>query len=350
MIKFSKLWGLVFLIFSVHGLIPAQKQTSKPGPKNQTSVAPPNDSTIFKNAINGIVLIETVCFDLSVRQGSGFIIDDDLIVTNKHVVSCGTAVIITLLISHEKFVVENVYHHPDHDLALLKIPNLHGNGNSLKFAPPNSIKVGNPVYVIGNPRGIEGFYSKGNIQRINSDFFWFDAPLDHGSSGSPVLNRHGEVIGVETRGIVLNEITFGGAVNASLVNDLKKLVQSGLVADYIEQKRLENNYHPAIDKILTPPEAPVSKKCSITESLNGKAISLTRPTKPGAARTVNASGRVDVRVLISENGDVIEAQSISGHALLRQAGEEAAKLAKFPPNLCGEKNARTEGIITYYFR
>ncbi|HRH46854.1 MAG TPA: serine protease, partial [Pyrinomonadaceae bacterium] len=190
MIKFSKLLGLVFLIFSFSIFIPAQKKTAKN--KNQSET--PSDASIFKKAINGIVKVETVCDDRTMSQGSGFIIDDDLIVTNKHVVECGRVTIVKLLISEERYVVDHVYFHPEQDLAILKTAKLHGKDNSLKFAPPNSVKVGNPVYVIGNPQGIEGFYSKGNIQRLSNGFIYFDAPLDHGSSGSPVLDQFGRVV------------------------------------------------------------------------------------------------------------------------------------------------------------
>lgn len=344
MIKISKLLGMLFLIFSLQILVPAQKKTPNPRPKNL-----PNDSAIFKNTINSIVLIETVCFDLSIHQATGFIIDDDLVVTNKHAANCGIALVVTDLVSRKKFVVENIYHHPKLDLAILKIPDLHGKENTLKFAAPNSAKVGNPVYVIGNPRGIEGFYSKGNIQKINSDYIWFDAPLDHGSSGSPVLDRYGKVIGVETLGNVINGITFGGAVDVSNVTELKLWVNQGIIVDYIELKKLEKPYQPELEKIMPKPATPVIKKCSVNESLNNKAIFLPRPKKTGPAITVQASGRVDVSVIISENGEVIEAQAENGHPFLRESAAEAAKQAKFPPNMCGEKNAQTQGIITYFF-
>lgn len=83
--------------------------------------------------------------------------------------------------------------------------------------------------------------------------------------------------------------------------------------------------------------------------LNGKAISLPKPIYPSAARTVKASGDVVVRVLVDEDGSVINAQAISGHVLLRPAAVAAARQAKFTPTKLAGKPVKVTGIINYTF-
>jgi TonB family protein len=83
--------------------------------------------------------------------------------------------------------------------------------------------------------------------------------------------------------------------------------------------------------------------------INGKAISLPKPSYPLEAKTVKASGTVSVKVLIDEEGNVIEAKGENGHPSLREAAEKSALQAKFTPTLINGKKVRVTGIITYNF-
>jgi TonB family protein len=83
--------------------------------------------------------------------------------------------------------------------------------------------------------------------------------------------------------------------------------------------------------------------------LNGKATSLPKPSYPSAAVAVNASGAVNVQVTVDENGDVISASAVSGHPLLRQACEQAARTAKFAPTLLQGQLVKITGVIVYNF-
>lgn len=83
--------------------------------------------------------------------------------------------------------------------------------------------------------------------------------------------------------------------------------------------------------------------------LNGKAISLPQPEYPPTAKRVNASGSVNVQVVVDEKGDVISARAISGHPLLRAASESAARKAKFSPTKLNGKPVKVTGIVTYKF-
>lgn len=94
---------------------------------------------------------------------------------------------------------------------------------------------------------------------------------------------------------------------------------------------------------------PPPKKLS-SGVINGNAVNLTTPTYPAAASSVRASGSVNIQVTIDENGNVISAQAVSGHPLLRQASEEAARNSKFKPTLISGKPVQTTGIIVYNFQ
>jgi len=83
--------------------------------------------------------------------------------------------------------------------------------------------------------------------------------------------------------------------------------------------------------------------------LNGKAISLPAPPYPAAARAVKASGAVNVQVTIDEQGNIVSAAAVSGHPLLRQAAEQAAREAKFAPTQLQGVPVSVTGIIVYNF-
>lgn len=84
-------------------------------------------------------------------------------------------------------------------------------------------------------------------------------------------------------------------------------------------------------------------------ALNGRAISLPVPAYPPIARAAHATGTVEVRVLIDEQGVVVSAASISGHPLLQAAAVAAARHASFAPTLVDNKPVKVAGVIKYTF-
>ena len=83
--------------------------------------------------------------------------------------------------------------------------------------------------------------------------------------------------------------------------------------------------------------------------INGVAISLPKPEYPAAAQAVKASGSVNVQGLIDEQGNVIKAEAVSGHPLLRQAAEQAGRMAKFKPTTLKGEPVKVSGVIIYNF-
>ena len=82
--------------------------------------------------------------------------------------------------------------------------------------------------------------------------------------------------------------------------------------------------------------------------INGKAVNLVKPDYPPAAKSVGASGQVQVQVTINEEGNVISAIA-NGHPLLTKVSEDAALASKFSPTLLSGKPVKVSGIIVYNF-
>jgi TonB family protein len=83
--------------------------------------------------------------------------------------------------------------------------------------------------------------------------------------------------------------------------------------------------------------------------LNGKALSLPKPTYPAAARNTGASGKVVVEVTIDEQGRIIEAHAVSGHPFLQPAAVQAARQARFSPARLSGEPVKIKGTINYVF-
>jgi len=83
--------------------------------------------------------------------------------------------------------------------------------------------------------------------------------------------------------------------------------------------------------------------------VNGKARNLVLPVYPNGARAARASGQVAVAVTIDEEGNVINANAVSGHTLLRAAAEDAARASKFNPTLLEGVPVKVTGTIIYNF-
>ncbi len=97
------------------------------------------------------------------------------------------------------------------------------------------------------------------------------------------------------------------------------------------------------------PEEPKKPIIVSGNVVNGKATFLPKPPYPQTARAVGASGAVNVQVMIDETGNVVSAKAISGHPLLRDAAERAARSAKFSPTYLTDRAVRVSGLIVYNF-
>jgi TonB family protein len=84
-------------------------------------------------------------------------------------------------------------------------------------------------------------------------------------------------------------------------------------------------------------------------TLDGKAVSKPAPVYPPAARAAGITGTVVVRVLVDESGRVTTAEATNGPEPLREAAEDAARMARFSPTLLSGAPVRVAGEVTYNF-
>jgi S1-C subfamily serine protease len=140
--------------------------------------------------------------------GSGFFIDKNVVATNYHVIEGAASGYVKPIGKDSKYkIIGTLGIDYRKDLAMLSVE---GNLAPLRLNTSGDTKVGDPVYVIGNPQGLEGTFSQGivsGIRKLGNDYILqITAPISPGSSGGPVLNERGEAIGVATA-------TFKGGQN-----------------------------------------------------------------------------------------------------------------------------------------
>lgn len=131
-------------------------------------------------------------------QGSGFFIDDNgLAVSNYHVFK-GTGVgmeLIKLPSNDLAYKVTEVITKNEHEDFILFRVNCE-NTNYIPIAAEKP-KVGEKVYAIGSPRGLENTFSSGEVSQWRADnLMQINALIDHGSSGGALINEYGEVVGI----------------------------------------------------------------------------------------------------------------------------------------------------------
>ncbi len=135
--------------------------------------------------------------------GSGFFVQSNLIATNYHVIEGAAKGTAKLVGKYTTYNIEGVTATDrDNDLALLKVT---ASGiKPLPLGDSGTVRIGETVYVAGNPKGLEGTFSDGIISSRRDEYtkerLQMTAPISPGSSGGPVLNRKGEVIGVSFAG------------------------------------------------------------------------------------------------------------------------------------------------------
>ncbi len=109
---------------------------------------------------------------------------------------------------------------------------------------------------------------------------------------------------------------------------------------------------PKPDPIVAEPEVEKPKPSLVRRSegvLKGNSITQIKPDYPPLARNNGIVGEVQVDILIGEDGNVISAKVISGHALLQQAALKAAKQWKFNATLLNGLPVKVQGVLTFRF-
>jgi S1-C subfamily serine protease len=232
------------------GEFPANNWLSHPDRVEITEAAPgdtldseeQNNISVYKRNIPSVVNVtsRSMTFDFfyglvpQEGQGSGFIIDKDgHILTNYHVIADARQVEVTLH-NRKKFKATVVGTDPPHDLAVIQIkaadlvPAVMGDSRNLQ--------VGQKVYAIGNPFGLAGTMTRGIVSSIRpvrepngatiDEAIQTDAAINPGNSGGPLMNWHGEVIGINT--MILSNVGQNAGIGFAIPINTAKAVLDDL--------------------------------------------------------------------------------------------------------------------------
>ena len=187
----------------------------------------------------GVVMLQAIGYDKSMWSGSGFYIDSNgSIVTNYHVINGAKSIEIVEddgSIYSGKVIV--LGYDDYNDLALIKIDKK--TEFFLKIGDSDNIKLGEEIFAIGSPLGLNNTLSNGIISSIRKDLIQISAPISQGSSGGALINNYGKVIGVTASGYIEGE-NLGFAVPINTFTSMPKNLSYSLenmnnMRSYIEK-------------------------------------------------------------------------------------------------------------------
>lgn len=202
-----------------------------------------NNIEVYHKNIGSVVNITSraVTFDFfyglvpEEGQGSGFIIDrEGHVLTNYHVIAEARKVEVTLH-NRKKYTATIVGTDRSHDLAVVQIkaPDL----QPMTLGDSTHLQVGQKVYAIGNPFGLSGTLTRGIVSSIRQvqepdgmyidDAIQTDAAINPGNSGGPLLNWHGEVIGINT--MIASNVGQSAGIGFAIPINTAKAVLNDLV-------------------------------------------------------------------------------------------------------------------------
>jgi S1-C subfamily serine protease len=174
--------------------------------------------------------------------GSGFVVDArGDIVTNDHVVQGATKIRVSFT-GDASYPAEVVGTDPSSDLAVIRVNAPPAMLHPLSFGDSSSVEVGDSVYAIGNPFGLQRTMTAGIVSATGRDIrapngltipnaIQTDAAINHGNSGGPLLDSLGRVIGVNSQiegGTVDGNVGVGFAIPSSTVRSVAdQLIANG---------------------------------------------------------------------------------------------------------------------------
>jgi putative serine protease PepD len=239
---------------STAGTVKATPASSSSGGTRREVSAPSGSSKaltatqLYKQDSTGVVAIKAVTAE-GEDEGTGVVLNEQgLILTNDHVIKGATSLSVDASGSTKKTTSATlVGEEANQDLALIKVDPAGLELKPLTLASSSSVQVGDTVYAIGTPYGLEETFTKGIVSALSREIaapdgakiagaIQTDAALNPGNSGGPLLDEQGEVIGVnsqiasdaaQTEGSQPGSTGVGFAIASNTVASVVKKIEAG---------------------------------------------------------------------------------------------------------------------------
>ncbi|WP_222918573.1 trypsin-like peptidase domain-containing protein [Natrinema sp. SYSU A 869] len=284
----------------------------------------------YRNTIDSVVLV-TVSGTSGVPGGgggglgSGFVIDDQYIVTNNHVVESASEDGIEIQFSNEEWRAASIVGTDAYsDLAVLRVEDVPDIATGLSFSESEPV-IGQEVLAIGNPLGLDASVSQGIVSGIDRSLpsptgfsipaaIQTDAPINPGNSGGPLVSLEGEVLGVVFAGAGQ---TIGFAISALLANRV--------VPALIEDSTYE---HPYMGVGVQPVGPEIAAEIGLEEA-TGVLVMEVVPNSPadGVLEPGSTSRPASGDVIVAINGEEIPNQNqLSSYLALETSPGETIEL------------------------
>jgi len=251
--------GVAVFLLGPGGRSPSSSTTGAPtapastGKRRDVSSTALSATQIYQRDSTGVVAIKAVTAG-GEDEGTGIVLNEKgLILTNDHVIKGATSITVEASGSSKttrsaKLVGEEA----NQDLALISVDPSGLGLKPLTLASSSSLQVGDAVYAIGNPYGLEETLTRGIVSALGREIaapdgakitgaIQTDAALNPGNSGGPLLNEEGDVIGVNSQ-IASDASTTGGsqpgstgvgfAISSNTVAQAVKKIESGQGVSY----------------------------------------------------------------------------------------------------------------------
>ena len=250
------------------------KMTAKPQvitARGELSDTEKTNIEIFRQASPSVVYITTLSdmVNLWTRDitriprgtGSGFIWDNHgHIITNYHVLE-GASEIRIRLSDQRTFNAVLVGASPHHDIAVLRMPRVSNMPSSLPIGTSHDLQVGQMMYAIGNPFGLDQTLTTGIVSALNRSLYndngsqikgliQTDAAINPGNSGGPLLDSAGRLVGINTA-IYSPSGAYAGIGLAVPVDTVNRIVPQLIAHGKYERPKLGITIDNKLNKLIT---------------------------------------------------------------------------------------------------
>jgi S1-C subfamily serine protease len=304
-----------------------------------------NNINVYRKNIGAVVNItsKVQAFDFfygiysQEGQGSGFVFDKEgHVLTNYHVIADAREIWITLH-NRKKYRATIVGTDKSHDLAVLQIkatelqPMILGDSTNLQ--------VGQKVYAIGNPFGLAGTLTRGIVSSIRQvqepdglvieEAIQTDAAINPGNSGGPLLNWHGEVIGINT--MIASSVGQSAGIGFAIPINTAKAVVNDLVT-------LGRVRRPALGIRTIPIDSEIADELSLAADYG---LLIVQAVAGGSADRAGLRGGTERAYLgntpimlggdliVAINGEKVESQQILAQIMNKHRAGDTVKVTIF---------------------